>query len=279
MLCVQCMNLYIMIPFIQTLPESATGSSRIESKVTGDDRWTCSSDDDFAVSMRLEELQEEKRRLSALTGRIERKEQAAGVCSSPKEVLHPPCVVVNVGEGMDEVSNEEGTTALLRDAGPCCHYDNLEIDPSAIVANCECVVNMPSMCAENESARVSVTAETKGTVDSSVLAPSEGDKMRAETSTVLEKPRSSRSRGRPRSLEGVASKPRSCKPREEGTDESKRPRKPRKGNRVCMVMLGTLYVQLYHCTTVPLLSCVCVAQCMCDSCTTRVCLQCQASGR
>lgn len=224
---------------IQTLPESAAVSSRIESKVTGDDRWTCSSDDDFAVSMRLEELQEENRRLSALTGRIERKEQAVMVCSSPKEVLRPPCVVVNVGEGMDEVSNGEDTTALLRDAGPCCHYDNLEIDPSAIVANCECVVNMPSMCTENESARVSLTAETK---DSSVLAHSEGNKMRAEASTVLENPRSSRGRRRPRSLEGVASKSRSRKPREEGTDEPKRPRKPRKGNAVHTVNLGTLYV-------------------------------------
>ena len=261
---------------IQTLPGSSAVSSKIESKVAGDDRWTCSSDDDFAVSMRLEELQEENRRLSALTGWIERKEQEATVCSSPKAILHTPCVVVNVGEGVDEISNEEDTTALLREAGPCCHYDNLEIDPSAIVASCECVVNMPC---ENESARVSIPAETKGTVDSSVLASSQGNKMRAETSTLLEKPRS-RGRGRPKSIEVGASRPRSRKAREEVTNEPKRPRRPRKGNTVHTVKLGTLYVQLYHCHIVsPVYVWHNVCLNMCDPCIFRLCRQCQASSR
>lgn len=202
----------------------------------------CSSDDDFAVSMRLEELQEENRRLSALTGQIRREEGAAMLCLSPKEALQPPCVVVNVGEKMNEISNEDDTTALLRDTGPCCHYDNLEICPSAIVASCECVVNTPTVCAENESAKVSIPTERKGTVDSSVLAPAQDDKMRAETSTVSEEPRSSRSCRRPKSIEGGASKPRTRKPSREAEIEPKKPRKPRKGNTVRIVSLGTLYM-------------------------------------
>lgn len=182
--------------------------------MTGDDRWTCSSDDDFAVSMRLEELQEENRR------QIRGEEPAAMVCSSPKEVANPPCVVVNVRQRVDRSFNEEDV------AGPR-HFDNLEIDPSAIVASCECVVNTPNEI----GARFSAPVETVGP---SVIAPAQGDETRAKTSTLSEKPKPSRPRGRPpKSIQGEPPKSRSRKPKkEEGADEPKKSRRPRKGNRV-----------------------------------------------
>lgn len=198
----------------------------------GDDRWTCSSDDDFAVSMRLEELQEENRRLSS---QIRGGEQAAMVCSSLKEVTHPPCVVVNVVQREDKCSNEED---LLRVAGPRRHFDNLEIDPSAIVASCECVVNTP-----NESG----TAPA-GTAGPSGLAPAHGNEM-TKTSTSSETPKPKRPRGRPpKSIQGRTPKSRSRKPaKNEGAGEPKKSRRPRKGNLVlsiqyCITANDSVYV-------------------------------------
>ena len=193
---------------------TAVSSAEVGSKVTGDERWTCSSDDDFAVSMRLEELQEEESiRRSALTGHIRGEEGVPIVCPPPKKIVYPPSILVNV-TGMDKKSSQNALT------GSCRHCENLEIDPSAIVVSGECAVNTPAVCTEeSQSTRVSIPGGTN-VAENTNSQTNVGIPMQSEKAEVAASQKPARGRGR-------------AKSRESGKDCTKilqqRGRKPAKG--------------------------------------------------
>ena len=157
--------------FLIQQPLGASDSGLDDKAVGGEEEgWMSSSDDEFTVSKRLEELQKEAqmKRMTAPTPRIT-VEGVSMTCSSPKRILYvyPPSTV-------DKNSEEEDCCKVQ--AERFIHCDDLEIDPSAILASCECVENTPVECA----GMVGVSATPHGTEMSS---DSDSQSKILETST------------------------------------------------------------------------------------------------
>ena len=155
--------------FIQQ-PLGASDSGLDDKAVGGEEGWMSSSDDEFTVSKRLEELQKEAqmKQMTAPTPHIT-VEGVSMTCSSPKRILYvyPPSTV-------DKNSEEEDCCKVQ--AERFIHCDNLEIDPSAILTSCECVENTPVECAGT----VAVSVAPHGTEMSS---DSDSQSKILETST------------------------------------------------------------------------------------------------
>ena len=119
----------------------------LDNEVVGgeEEGWVSSSDDELAVSMRLEELQKEAqmKQTHAPTPCITAEEGVPMKCSSPKRILYvyPPCTVD---------SNSEGENCCSVQALRC----SLEVDPKAILTSCEYVANTPVVCAGTDGGSV-----------------------------------------------------------------------------------------------------------------------------
>ena len=119
----------------------------------------CTSDDDFAVSMRLEELQQRQRmKEAALMDRSSRGDEEMQLTCVPPNNLCPSSAVENTERDGAQCNVQSPIDAAT--GGSCTHYGNLEIDPRAVISCGECgVVNMPRVLVvqeeNNSSARIS----------------------------------------------------------------------------------------------------------------------------
>ena len=147
MVCVAAILLPSNLPslFLIQHPLGVSAAGLDGKSVGGEEEgWMSSSDDEFAVSKRLEELQKEAQmeQVTAPTPCITAEEGVPMKCSSPKRILYvyPPCTA------------DENSGCCKVQAQRCIHCNNLEIDPSAILTSCECVANTPVECVDTISA-------------------------------------------------------------------------------------------------------------------------------
>ena len=238
--------------FIQTSAESTPISSEAGHKARGEESsvatWTCSSDDDFAVSIRLEELQqkEKKNSMTAVTECVKEEEDECVVeeegvsvlCSSPKNLGYPPYVVMDFVEVEKSQEEEAGRDTLA--ASSNSQFSSLEIEPSALVANCENVADAPARHVEERKA--SAPLQKKKTSDSKAKGAVTKAQSRVKLSVASHKTGAGDKSKQPakrrgRATEGKGAKDRSGRSRsggrrparEKAADEPKKPRgRPRK---------------------------------------------------
>ena len=245
----------ILILFIQTSADSTPISSEVGHKARGEESgvaaWTCSSDDDFAVSMRLEELQqkEKKNSTTAVAECVKEEEdeyvvEEEGVsvlCSSPKNLGYPPYVVVDFVEVEKSQEEEAGRDTLA--ASSCSQFSSLEIDSSTLVANCENVADAPARHVEEGKASAPLQKKSvKKTSDSKAKVAVTKAQSRVKLSVASHKTGAGDKSKQPakrrgRATEGKGAKDRSGRSRsggrrparEKAADEPKKPRgRPRK---------------------------------------------------